>query len=59
MIVIRTIYLEMKDVPDDQLEEKLKQYILCYDNMCHLGKSSLNGLYILNNLKKDPLRKKK
>ncbi|XP_053403140.1 uncharacterized protein LOC128558266 [Mercenaria mercenaria] len=38
MLTIQMIYNEMKDIPDDQLWERLKNYILSYDNMCNLDK---------------------
>ena len=36
MQTIKIIYEELKGVPEDMLEEKLKNYFLVYDNMCHL-----------------------
>lgn len=33
---IKVIYEEMKHVNEEDLEERLKQYFLAYDNMCHL-----------------------
>nr|XP_022311118.1 uncharacterized protein LOC111116419 [Crassostrea virginica] len=37
MQVVRLMYLELKDVPEDDLEEAMENYILCSDNMCQLG----------------------
>lgn len=36
MLVIRTIYLELKDKSFAEQEKSLENYILAYDNMCHL-----------------------
>ena len=36
MKVVRLMYLELKNVPEDDLEEAMENYILCYDNMCQL-----------------------
>lgn len=36
MQVVRLLYLEFKDVPQDKLEDTIKNYVLCYDNMCQL-----------------------
>lgn len=36
MLVIRTIYLELKDKPFEEQEEALENFILAYDNICHL-----------------------
>lgn len=34
--VVYLMYLELKDVPEEDLEEAMENYILCYDNMCQL-----------------------
>lgn len=36
MQVVRLMYLELKDVPEEDLGEAIKNYVLCYDNMCQL-----------------------
>lgn len=36
MQVVRLMYLELKDVAEEGLEEAMENYILCYDNMCQL-----------------------
>lgn len=36
MQVVRLLYLEFKDVPQHKLEDTIKNYVLCYDNMCQL-----------------------
>lgn len=36
MQVVYLMYLELKDVPEEDLEEAMENYILCYDNMCQL-----------------------
>lgn len=36
MQVVRLMYLELKDVQEEDLEEAMENYILCYDNMCQL-----------------------
>lgn len=36
MQVVRLMYLELKDVPEEDLEEAMDNYILRYDNMCQL-----------------------
>ncbi|XP_060583999.1 uncharacterized protein LOC132740163 [Ruditapes philippinarum] len=38
MLTVQMIYNEMKDVPEHEIEEKLRKYILSYDNMCNLDK---------------------
>lgn len=36
MQVVYLMYLELKDVPGEDLEEAMENYILCYDDMCQL-----------------------
>ena len=36
MIVINMLYAEMKDLPKEQIENMMSNYVLSYDNMCHL-----------------------
>ena len=36
MLVIQMMYDEFKDVAEDKLDQAISDYILCYDNMCHL-----------------------
>lgn len=36
MQVVCLMYLELKDVPEEDLENAMENYILCYDNMCQL-----------------------
>lgn len=36
MLVIRNIYLELQDKTFEEQEASLQNYILSYDNMCHL-----------------------
>lgn len=36
MQVVHEVYLELKDVPKEDLEEAMVNYILCNDNMCQL-----------------------
>ena len=36
MIVVRTMMLELDTVPEDEQETFIENYILSYDNICHL-----------------------
>jgi hypothetical protein len=36
MQVVRLMYLEFKDVPEEKLDQAIEHYILCLDNMCQL-----------------------
>ena len=38
MLTIQMMYEEFKDVPESELDEKIENYILAYDNMCNLDK---------------------
>ncbi len=38
MITVNLIYQELKDLPEDQVESRLQDYVLAYDNMCGLDR---------------------
>ena len=38
MLTIQMMYEELKDVPESELDKKIEDYILSYDNMCNLDK---------------------
>ena len=38
MLMVRILYLELKDVPSDQFDEVVENYVLSYDNMCNIDK---------------------
>ena len=38
MLMVRIIYLELKEVPSDQFDQAVQSYVLSYDNMCNIDK---------------------
>ena len=36
LILLSWLYIKVKEVEDDEVEEKLHNMIICYDNMCHV-----------------------
>ena len=45
LILLSWLYIKAKEVEDDEVEEKLHNMIICYDNMCHVDGMKVRAIW--------------